>query len=409
MTKCTLESLATFPKLVAAWQEYWRDVRTQRSSGVDGVTPAHFNHGLQRNLHALRLQLLQGYRFDLLVAHPVPKPDGKKDRIICVPTVRDRLVQRLVGAHLSVRGERLGIVNDVSYGFVRSTDGKPRGVGAALGRAIGLRRQYPWAYKSDISSFFDRIPRDILFDKVVRTLRTPSLNKILHGAINCEIDVGRPAIRRKVQRAGIKPGQGVRQGMPLSPFFANIILKDFDRKFLSKGFHLVRYADDFIVLAQSEVECTQVDIAARNILGKLGFDIPEIGDAGGKTRICEPDQSVDFLGLSLAPVTGGDYALMITPAQLEKIKRTLYQLKDLDYLQREGINIINLSRTLENKIGGYRSAYPAKLVANSDDLINILDRAKAEIFTNIFGSIFGHKAIARLNQSEKRFLCLDNL
>ena len=97
------------------------------------------------------------------------------------------------------------------------------------------------------------------------------------------------------------------------------------------------------------------------------------------------------------------------PEQLEKIKRTLYQLKDLDYLQREGINIINLSRTLENKIGGYRSAYPAKLVANSDDLINILDRAKAEIFTNIFGSIFGHKAIARLNQSEKRFLCLDNL
>jgi retron-type reverse transcriptase len=110
---------------------------------------------------------------------------------------------------------------------------------------------HPWAYKSDISAFFDRIPRDELFDAVKRSVRTPSLNDLLRRAIDCEIDTRDPAIWRKVNAAGIVNGLGVRQGMPLSPLFANILLKEFDRVFLSRGHSLVRYAHDFIVFADN--------------------------------------------------------------------------------------------------------------------------------------------------------------
>lgn len=407
MTRSCLESLSTRSSLNDAWQRFWRKSRRQTSSGIDYVTPASFNKRLETNLHTIRSELLRGYRYDALVAHSVPKPDGHKERIICVPTVRDRLVQRLLGEYLLDRGERFGIVNDASYGFIRGTEKKPRGVLAARNRAIDLRRQYPFAYKSDITSFFDRIPRDILFKQVIRIVRTPSLEQPLHGAIHCEIDLSNPTIQRKVHKAGIEQGLGVRQGMPLSPFFANIILKEFDKLFLLRGLHLVRYADDFIVLANSRKECLEIDRIARDTLEKLRFEIPEIDDARGKTRICEPQESVEFLGLSFAPTAGGDYALMITPAQINKIRRSLFVLKDIEHLQRQGINVVNLSRILENKIAGYRSAYPSSCIANSDLLATTLDQARSTILTSIFANIFGKESISQLSAAQKEFLCLD--
>ena len=250
MTQSVLNRLAALRNLDEEWKQFWRDAKHQKSSGYDAITPGSFNRHLDRNLQRLKRDILSGYQFDPLVAHPVPKPDGKKERIICVPTVRDRVAQRTIGAYLAKRARRIGILNDVSYGFI-----KGRGTTRARDRAISLRRDHPWAYKSDISAFFDQIPRDILFEAVSQSVRASSLDEFLRRAIECEIDSRDPFIRRKVEKAGIQAGLGVRQGMPLSPFFANVVLKKFDRLFISKGIPIVRYADDFVVFANSEQQC----------------------------------------------------------------------------------------------------------------------------------------------------------
>lgn len=406
MAKNVLDRLVTLPKLRDVWRGFWRDASKKQSSGVDGVTAAAFNANLEHNLQSLQSQLLHGYRFDRLVAHPVPKPDGKKDRIICVPTIRDRLVQRLIGKHLSAHGKRYGIENDASYGFIASTPEKRRGVGAARDRAIKLRCAHQWAYKSDITAFFDRIPREFLLEIVKRTIRTPSLYPILEGAINCEIDTRSPSIRRRVERAGIKVGLGVRQGMPLSPFFANLVLKNFDRIILSKNVALIRYADDFIAFADNEEQCKKINSLARDILGEMGFEIPEIGDAKGKTRICSPDESIDFLGLAISPLPNRKYDLRITKQQLGKISEDLFRFKDLDHVRQENLNVMDLSGVLERKIGGYRSAYPNSIIANANELASILDRAMTEVFINVFTKIFGHEAVSQLTRTQRDFLCL---
>ena len=294
------------------------------------MTPADFNCDRDRNLHRIGSQLLEGYRFGDLVAHPVPKPDGKKEGIICVPTVRDRLVQRVIGAHLSIRVQRIGALNEASFGFI-----KGRGAPQARDRAIALRRMHPWAYKSDISAFFDRIPRDELFDTVKRSVRTPSLNDLLRRAIDCEIDTRDPAIWRKVNAAGIVNGLGVRQGMPLSPLFANILLKEFDRVFLSRGHSLVRYAHDFIVFADNERECLAADKLAISVLANIGLELPPLLGHGGKTQIRPPDRYVEFLGLSLDLSSSGNYELLITRGQLEYIKQNIGLLNNLTTSQRE--------------------------------------------------------------------------
>ena len=407
MTRSSLENLATTSNLRTVWYEFWRNARRQESSGVDNETPGNFNQYLERNLYALRKQIIAGYKFSPLVAHAIPKPDGKRDRIVCVPTVRDRIVQRAVGKHLSDRAKRLGIENDASFGFIRSSSKSPRGVAAARDRAVSLRREHGWAYKSDITSFFDRIPRHDLFELIKRTLRTPSLEKLLCAAIECEIDESNPYVKRKVRKAGILPGHGVRQGMPLSPLFANIILKEFDRKLLSREFQLVRYADDFIVLADSESQCHEVDKLARGVLGNLGFEIPKIGNDDSKTSISAPDEPVEFLGLSLTPTKKG-YSLLVTKHQLDNIARNLHLLKDLKQLQKQKIDITNLLRTLENKIGGYRSAYSSRVVANSDELDEILEKARATVLHEIFCDIFGRDSVSQLNRNQKRFLGLES-
>lgn len=409
MTNNVFQSLATLPKLREAWKEFWKLSGKQKSSGVDGLTPANFNRRLEKNLQSLCDHLRGGYHFDLLVAHPVPKPDGKKDRIICVPTVRDRLVQRLIGAHISERAEWIGIINEARFGFIKSAYGKRRGAPAARDCAIAFRREHPWAYKSDISAFFDRIRRDLLFEKVVRSVRTPSLDRFLRGAIECEIDARDRVINRKVKKAGIEPGLGVRQGMPLSPFFANVLLKEFDRKFISRGFRLVRYADDFIVLADNKTQCYEIDAVAREVLGKLSLEISAITTSGGKTRICAPDEGVEFLGLSLEPSSSKGYELVITPPQLGSIKRSFGLLQDFDYLRKRNINIANLTRTVENKIAGYKSAYPSSVVANHDELSRLLDQMRRSVLTHIFTEIFGADALSGLTKMKKQFLCLEEI
>ena len=277
--------------------EFWPKVRRQKSSGVDGITPTVFNKNLDSNFAVIRQEIQKGYQFSKLVAHLIPKHDGKRHRIICVPTVKDRLVQRLLVSYLAGRAKKLGIINEISFGFVC---GKEKGAAKARKRAIELRNLYPWAYKSDISSFFDNLPRKRLYKEVAKTLNTPSLNRLLDGAINCEIDDSDSAVQRVLNREGIKRGRGVRQGMPLSPVFANIILRDFDKVFIREKLHIVRYADDFIVLADSKKECIEIDILSRDILSKIGFEIPALGDLSGKTQICSPKESVEFLGLSLS-------------------------------------------------------------------------------------------------------------
>ena len=48
--------------------------------------------------------------------------------------------------------------------------------------------------------------------------------------------------------------------MPISPYLANLFLWEFDHVAASKDFALVRYAEDLIFFANSEVECEEIHL-----------------------------------------------------------------------------------------------------------------------------------------------------
>jgi len=401
MTVSAFRRLVTDEALNRVWQGFWKKAAKQTSAGIDGVTPSAFQVDLQTNLRRLRRDLEGGYRFSDLRGNAIAKPDGSF-RIICVPTVRDRLVQRLIASHLNSHQDRLGIVNSVSFGFVRPTAGQKRGVAAARDRAIQLRGKHNWAYKSDISAFFDRIPRDVLLTQTLAALRSPSFGPILSGVIGCELDTSDPRIERIARANKLQRGLGVRQGMPLSPLFANLILRSFDKKVVDLGLPMVRYADDFIIFADSEERCQEIDRIVRVELDKIQLELPGLGVVGSKTRIAAPSEDIDFLGMSLAYQSSGTYQLMITDKQFSKIKDALGKLKDLDALCSRGIDIRGLTKILGNTIDGYLAAYSA--AKNSDKLKDDLEAARVDVMESVLRKIFGDAALKRCKGPYRTFM-----
>ena len=247
------------------WKDAWQRVK-HSAPGVDGITPQQFNDDLTARIRFIRTEIKEGYSFSPLRGVRAPKKDPTKFRIICVPTVQDRLVQRVLLQALEQRATVLGIVNDVSFGFVKDVGTIRRGTSGARTAAIKHRQAKPWAFKTDITAFFDRIDRPALVDDLRRTFRLSSLHFLVERAIRCEVDEHDPRVRRVLHDNGICRGVGLRQGMPLSPLLSNFVLRSFDAAFAKAGFDMVRYADDLVVLCSSRTECEDVEAFAREKL-----------------------------------------------------------------------------------------------------------------------------------------------
>ncbi len=89
----------------------------------------------------------------------------------------------------------------------------------------------------------------------------------------------------------ILPTQGIPQGSVVSPILANVYLDDFDEAIADAGFKLVRYADDFVVLAKSKSQIETAQALVDTLLKSIGLELhPD------KTRITNFQQGFHFLG-----------------------------------------------------------------------------------------------------------------
>src|SRR5436190_3780769 len=274
----------------------WRAV--QRNDGAPGVdrvsieqiaaspeSEAVFLAELQRSLqeHTYRTQPVRRVY--------IKKQNGKL-RPLGIPAVRDRVVQAAVLLILEPIFE--ADFEDCSYGF------RPgRSAHQAL-RAIHqhLKEGYHTVYDADLADYFESIPHDKLIACVrMRVVDGPVIG-LIGQWLNAPVveppkDKGQPpTIRRN--------SKGTPQGGVLSPLLANIYLHWFDRVFhradgpaqWAKA-KLVRYADDFVVLARDISPQLQCFIEGK-LEGWLGLQLNR-----DKTRILNvqlPGQSLDFLG-----------------------------------------------------------------------------------------------------------------
>ena len=98
----------------------------------------------------------------------IPKTNGR-DRLICIPTIEDRIVQKSILKYFS-EYNKFAKFNGVSYGFIKNKSTQD-----AMRDAIKTRCKKPFAYETGISSFFDTLDRSILQSLIKNKIREKSL------------------------------------------------------------------------------------------------------------------------------------------------------------------------------------------------------------------------------------------
>lgn len=264
----------------ATLQAAWRRVAANAgAAGVDGQSVERFAAGAETYLEELKQTLESAtYQPQPVKRVEIPKGAGKL-RPLGIPAVKDRIVQTAVKLVMEPIFERE--FQDTSYGF------RPgRGCKDAL-REVDrlLKNGYIHVVDADLKSYFDTIAHTRLMARVGERISDGRLLQLIEAFLRQDIIHG-------MQRW--TPTGGTPQGAVISPLLANIYLHDLDCRMQERGYRMVRYADDFVVLCRSAEEaqaalCEVRAWVAENELS-LNADKTHVGDC----RI--RGQGFDFLG-----------------------------------------------------------------------------------------------------------------
>ena len=215
-------------------QAAWQRVRANKgAAGVDGQSVEMFDRHAERYLEELRDQLERGQ----YCAQPVRRveiPKGvNQTRPLGIPVVKDRIVQTAVKMVIEPIFE--AVFMPQSYGFRpgRSAHDALREVDRLL------KAGFTHVVDADLQGYFDSIPHAGLRERVSEKISDGRVLKLIDDWLGQEI----------VSEAGRwTPSGGTPQGAVLSPLLANCYLHPLDVRLVACGWHIVRYADDFVVL-----------------------------------------------------------------------------------------------------------------------------------------------------------------
>lgn len=275
----------------------------KRTAGVDSVKWETSSSKLEAAQSLRR----RGY-------HPLPlkrvyieKSNGKK-RPLGIPTMKDRAMQALYLMALEPISETMADKN--SYGFR-----KKRGTQDAIQALHMLLCKWyspQWILEGDIKGCFDHISHKWLIEHV------PTDKQVLRKWLNCGVVFNKILSPTK---------EGTPQGGIISPTLANMTLDGLEalvekanqKRYPGKSHrycakvHLVRYADDFVITADTKEILEALKPEISHFLAERGLILSE-----EKTQITHISEGFDFLGFNIRKYRNG--VLLIKPSKKSQKK-----------------------------------------------------------------------------------------
>ncbi|WP_018248165.1 group II intron reverse transcriptase/maturase, partial [Orenia marismortui] len=116
---------------------------------------------------------------------------------------------------------------------------------------------YYWVVDADIKSYFDTIDHELLMDFIAEYISDGWVLDIIRSwlTIGVMTEEGREETR-----------EGTPQGGVISPLLANIYLHYFDKKMTRRGYKIVRFADDFVILTKNKRKAKRALKVTRKII-----------------------------------------------------------------------------------------------------------------------------------------------
>lgn len=264
----------------------WQAVRRNKGApGIDGQAITRITEQWPLVKERLRMQLQnETYRPSPGRRVYIPKPNGKK-RPLGIPTVRDRIVQQALRRILEPILDPT--FEDFSFGFRPGKSAKQ-----ALDRVDKILQDgQRWVVQIDLEQFFDTIPHETIIAALQKHIQDPKVYALIQRFLNAGV-----MEEGKVRHTTT----GTPQGGVISPLLANLVLDAVDTYVISHGEEgMVRYADDFVILAKTKRRAEHIYKEVVSVLQKLGLNVNQ-----EKSHIAHISERFIFLGYEFG---GGGY------------------------------------------------------------------------------------------------------
>jgi RNA-directed DNA polymerase len=336
----------------------------KKAAGVDGMRFPDVETspgGVTGFLEKIRESLVnKTYRPDAVRRAYIRKPDGRQ-RPLGIPTIRDRVVQ--MAALLVLEPIFEADFLECSHGF-RPERSAQDALQAVRDNLEEGRREI---YDADLAGYFDSIPHDKLRKCLEMRIADRTVLKLIRMWLEA------PVVERddKGDKTVTRNKMGTPQGGVISPLLANIYLHWFDKVFNSKDgpaawakARIVRYADDFVVMARYQGQRLKTYIGEK-IEGWLGLTLNR-----QKTRIvrmAEEGASLNFLGFAFRydrDLRGRAWKYLNIQPSPKALQAEKEKLRKLIGPGKRHVPIPELIAQVNRQVGGwgnyFRFGYPRK-------------------------------------------------
>lgn len=271
------ETITSTEVLAKAWSTLLakdaRDGQLQRETQAIAAN-------LDRYLADLSTELRTGtYIPNPLTRIPIPKKTPGERRILHVPTIRDRLVERAVVDVIAQPLDRVQSPCSFAYRI-------GLGVDDAVDHLATLRDHgNHHVLRTDIDDFFPHVLIDDALEAmgdVLECRRTRDLIRLI-------------ASPRRAHHEPRARSRGVAQGSCLSPLLANLSFTSVDLTIGDAGYGYVRFADDIVLCGPTRSDVIEAFDTIRVLAAALGFPLNE-----DKTMVTTFDEGFSYLGVDFS-------------------------------------------------------------------------------------------------------------
>lgn len=252
------------------------EIRYKSARGIDHISTIAFEARLKENLTIIYRKTHDGtYRFSQYREKLISRGSERIPRVISIPTVRDKLVQKGLAEILeAVYGSQLpllhGIISDVISAYTS-----------------GLYNSF---LRVDVKDFYPSIVHANLLRQLKKKIRKKEILFLIENAIS-QITVARPSkINKKIN------SKGVPQGLSISNILANIYFSTIDANYATNPtFRYFRFVDDILVLCNQD-ELNPIRSKLDNDCTELGLYLHDEGEKSSKSTSGNIIDGFDYLG-----------------------------------------------------------------------------------------------------------------